>query len=83
MDPLARALAIPSALAATLAATLTSALLRASAAGARAGTLGASTAQMAIGESFFVPVVIVPTRNGHADDFFNIAQVFQFVFGAE
>ena len=38
---------------------------------------------MAVGEGFDVPVVIVPARDRHADDLFDLAQEFEFVFRAE
>ena len=34
---------------------------------------------MPLGQGFDVPCVIVPTRNGHANDLFNLTQVLQFV----
>jgi hypothetical protein len=56
---------------------------------AAASTLGlfrsgsANAFFVALGEGFFVPVVIVPAGDGHADDFFDIAQVFELVFRTE
>jgi O-antigen ligase len=47
----------------------------------RSGTANAFF--VALGEGFFVPVVIVPAGDGHADDFFDIAQVFELVFRTE
>ena len=47
----------------------------------RSGTANAFF--VALGEGFFVPIVVVPAGDGHADDFFDIAQVFEFVFRTE
>jgi hypothetical protein len=38
---------------------------------------------MVRGERFDVPGVIVPTRNRHADDFFNLPKKLEFLLGAE
>jgi hypothetical protein len=40
-------------------------------------------AEMAIGESFVVPSVVIPARDGHFDDFFDFAEKLTLVFSTE